>query len=665
MNTLLKRSIYALFALFLLVAFSGCSKDTMYLHYALKAAGNNKSELKAVLKHYRTVDKDPEKLKAAKYLIANMPAHYSYRDTAAINSYYSQALEILGTGPSPDWQRDTLRQISDTQYPNISRNIISDVEVMTADYLIYSIDHAFKQWKTQPWAKHLSYDEFRDWILPYKVTDLQSLDAWRDTLSMYYSDSISTVTDPDDQRNTIYGAIEIVRNELHSKLSEIGHRVIWEDRGSIPMRSAATWVRMTYGSCYDYVTMGTAVFRSFGLPAAVDQVPAWGRNRDGHSWYVFPDDRGREQATINSIIMPAGMQFYPYERIPKVWRSTYEINRDIVRYRNSAKFIYPFEICQQDVTNKYNLTLDIEIRIDKEKVRGLKDKEYVYVAMAVNGGGPQWNVLDFGMIKNGKACFKNMGRNMLYVVLGYDGHKLIPISCPFILDKSGEIEYVEDQESVKTVSMDLRRKYYESYNVVDMRRRLLGGKLQCSDYPDFRDAVTLYTIECTDIPHLIEMKASRPYRYWRYMSPDGSWGSISEISFHDAAGRKLEGRGIANPEAGQDAIDRAYDGNLLSNFEINQPNNNWIGMDLGKPVNVTYASVSPRSDDNDVCPGNEYELFYFDGSEWLSLGYQKAKDNSLHYDEIPLNTLLWLHNYTRGIDERPFIIRDTGGIEWW
>ena len=665
MNTLLRRSIYALFALFLLVAFSGCSKDTMYLRYALKAAGNNKSELKAVLKHYRTVDKDPEKLKAAKYLIANMPAHYSYRDTAAINSYYSQALEILGTGPSPDWQRDTLRQISDTQYPNISRNIISDVEVMTADYLIYSIDHAFKQWKTQPWAKHLSYDEFRDWILPYKVTDLQSLDAWRDTLSMHYSDSISIVTDPDDQRNTIYGAIEIVRNELHSKLSEIGHRVIWEDRGSIPMRSAATWVRMTYGSCYDYVTMGTAVFRSLGLPVAVDQVPCWGRNRDGHSWYVFPDDRGREQATINSIIMPAGMQFYPYERIPKVWRSTYDINRDIVRYRNSAKFIYPFEICQQDVTNKYNLTSDIEIRIDKEKVRGLKDKKYVYVAMAVNGGGPQWNVLDFGMIKKGKACFKNMGRNILYIVLGYNGHKLIPVSCPFILNKRGEIEYVEDQESVKTISMDLRRKYYESYNVVDMRRRLLGGKLQCSDYPDFRDAVTLYTIECTDIPYLIEMKVSRPYRYWRYMSPDGSWGSISEISFHDAAGKKLEGRGIANPEAGQDAIDRAYDGNLLSNFEINQPNDNWVGMDMGKPVKVSYVSVSPRSDDNDVCPGNEYELFYFDGSEWLSLGYQKAKDNSLHYDEIPLNTLLWLRNYTRGIDERPFIIRDTGGTEWW
>ena len=346
MNTLLRKSIYALFATLTLVAFSGCSKDDLYLHYALKAAGKNKTELKAVLKHYRTVDKDPEKLKAAKYLIANMPAHYSYRDTAAINSYYSKALQILGTGPSPDWQRDTLRLIGDTQFAGSISSIISDIEVMTANYLIYSIDHAFRQWRSQPWAKHLSYDDFQDWILPYKVTELQSFDAWRDTLSQHYSDSIHTITDPDDQRNTIYGAIEIVRNEIHSKQSEIGHRVIWEDRGSIPMRSAATWVRMTYGSCMDYVTMGTAVFRSMGLPAIVDLVPSWGRNSEGHSWYVFPDDRGREQVTINSLIMPAGMQFYPYERIPKVWRRTYKINRDVIKYRNKATFVYPFELCQ-------------------------------------------------------------------------------------------------------------------------------------------------------------------------------------------------------------------------------------------------------------------------------------------------------------------------------
>lgn len=667
MNTLLKKSIYALFATLVLVAFSGCSKDDLYLYYALKAAGKNKTELKAVLKHYRTVDKDPEKLKAAKYLIANMPAHYSYRDTAAINRYYSQALEILGTGPSPDWQRDTLRQISDSQYAGITRYIISDAQIMTADYLIYSIDHAFKQWKTQPWAKHLNYEEFRDWILPYKVTEYQSLDNWRDVLSEFYSDSISTVTDPEDQRNTIYGAIEIVRNEIHNKQSAIGHRVIWEDRGSIPMRSAETWVRMTYGSCMDYVTMGTAVFRSLGLPSIVDQVSNWGRNSDGHSWYVFPDDRGREQKTINSLILGAGMQFYPYERIPKVWRHTYEIDRDMVRYRNNSKYVYPFDLCNKDVTDLYNVTSDIEIKTCKNQIRKLRDKRYVYIAMAVNSNGPQWKVLDYGRLKGfkTKAVFKNMGRNMLYIAMGYDGNKLIPISSPFILQKSGKVEYIDYKENTPTISTEIRRKYYESYNVVDMRRRILGGKFQCSDYSDFRDAVTLYTIEQTDIPDKIELSTGRPYRYWRYMTPDGSWGSISELSFYDSAGNRLERKGIANTEAGQDAIERAFDTDLLSNFEINQPNGNWVGMDMGKPIEVKYVSVSPRSDDNDVCPGNDYELLYFDGQKWTSLGYQRAESNSLYYDGIPLNTLLWLRNYTRGNNERPFILKENDIITWW
>lgn len=646
---------------------ASCTQDGMYMHYALRAAGKNKPELKAVLRHYRTIDKDPEKLRAAKYLIANMPAHYSYRDTAAINSYYSKALEILGTGPSPDWQRDTLRQIGDREYAGLTRNIIPDVEVITADYLIYSIDRAFHEWRTRPWSRHLTYNEFREWILPYKVTELQSFDAWRDTLPAHYTDSISIVPPDDVQRNSISGAIEIVRGEIHSKQSAIGHRVMWEDRGSIPMRSAATWVRMTYGSCLDYVTMGTAVFRSVSLPAAVDQVPSWGRNSEGHSWYVFLSDRGREEPTINSLIIGAGMPFYTNERIPKVWRTTYTINRDMVKYRNTAKYVYPFDLCRVDVTSHYTRTSDLEIETDKMQTAKLTDKKYVYIAMAVNSGGPQWKVLDLGILKRGKAHFKNMGREMLYIALGYDGRKLIPISRPFILHKSGEVEYIDnpDDSDAITISMDLRRKYYESYNVVNMRRRILGGKIQCSNRPDFKDAVTLYTIESTEIPYYIELNAERAYRYWRYLSPDGSWGSISELSFHDENGNKLEGRGIANPEAGQDAIDRAYDGNLLSNFEINQPDGNWVGMDMGKPIDVRYASVSPRSDDNDISPGNEYELLCFDGQDWHSLGYQVAEVNTLHYDGIPLNKLLWLRNYTRGKNERPFIVKENGDIEWW
>lgn len=659
----MKNIIKIILALFFI---TGCTDDGLFVYLSLKSAGKNSKELRSVLRHYRTVDRDREKLLAAKYLIANMPAHYSYRDTSAINSYYRTALRILGTGPSPDWQRDTLRYISDTYYPRLTGDIIPDVNVMTANYLISSIDRAFQDWRTRPWSRHLTFREFRDWILPYKVTELQSFDPWREILSSYYSDSLSAVPAQDIQRNGIYGAMEIVRNEIHGKQSDIGMRVLWEDRSGIPLLSAPTWIRMTYGSCMDYVTMGTAVFRSLGLPAAVDQVPVWGRNNDGHSWYVFLSDRGKEERTINSLIMPAGMQFYPYERIPKVWRKTYSINRERVTYMNNAKYVYPFDLCQQDVTDHYNLTSDLKIDIDRS-VR-LKDK-YVYIAMAVNAGGPEWRVLDFGRIRHGKACFSKIGRNVMYIVLGFDGKGLVPVSAPFILQKNGDIDYIcgvtDKNGTSQSVSRDLRRKYLESFNVVDMRRRIVGGRIECSDNENFDNALTVYTIQGTDIPSRIDVFTERPYRYWRYYSPDGSWGSISELSFFDSNGTLLSGKGIANPEAGPDAIERAYDNNLLSNFEINQPNDNWVGMDMGMPVRVKQVSVSPRSDDNDICPGNEYELFCFDGKQWNSLGYRIAKDNSLHYDDIPVNTLLWLRNNTRGNNERPFFINYNNEIEWW
>ena len=645
----------------IILLFAGCSDENRLLRDALKAAGENRVELETVLNHYKTIDNDPQKLAAAKYLIANMPAHYSYRDTAAINSYYRKALEILGTGPSPDWQRDTLHQISETQFFGLQQDVISDVKIMKSDYLIKSIDHAFNQWRTRPWAKHLTYEQFRDWILPYKVTDLQSLDAWRDTLSAHYSDSLKKVPPTDVERNSIYGAIEIVRNEIHTKQSDIGLRVIWETPGSIPMLSASTWVRMTYGNCMDYVTMGTAVFRSLGLPSIVDMIPMWGRNSDGHSWYVFPSDRGKEETTINALIMPAGQQFYAYERIPKIYRMSYSINKERYKYSKKAKYVYPFELCVCDVTDHYNLTSDIDIDIFK----GIRLKDtYVYIAMFSLSSDDQWSILDFGKIKRGKAHFKNMGRNMMYIVMGYNGRSIVPISLPFILHKNGNVEYlVGNYEDYRSVT--LKRKYHESYNVVDMRRRLLGGKIQCSERADFKNALTIYTIKSTDIPDKIKLNTNGKYRFWRYLSPDGSWGSVAELAFFGENGEKLEGHGIANIEAGQDAIDRAFDDNWLTNFEINQPDGNWVGMDFNTPRKVESVRIIPRSDDNDIHPGQEYELCYLNSKgRWRSLGKKIAEGNTLQYDSVP-NSLLWLINHSNGLDERPFIVNMDGSIEWW
>lgn len=215
-----------------------------------------------------------------------------------------------------------------------------------------------------------------------------------------------------------------------------------------------------------------------------------------------------------------------------MFRNTYAVNPERLKYRKKAKFRHPFNLCEVDVTDHYMETIDIDVCLKKNNDEGkklrLKDK-YCYIAV-FNGHSTDWQIIDYGIIRKGRAHFTKIGRNILYIVYGFDGLGLIPISEPFILEKNGSLRYIHS-DNTKLRNVDIRRKYYQSENVVNMRRRLLGGKIQCADYADFKDAVDLYTINDINIADKIRIHPERPYRYWRYMSSDGSYGSIAELAF--------------------------------------------------------------------------------------------------------------------------------------
>lgn len=69
-------NFYSLFGVISAVlSFTSCVSDPTPLEKALDSAGNNRTELEKVLKHYQN---DSLKLRAAEFLIENMPFHYSY-----------------------------------------------------------------------------------------------------------------------------------------------------------------------------------------------------------------------------------------------------------------------------------------------------------------------------------------------------------------------------------------------------------------------------------------------------------------------------------------------------------------------------------------------------------------------------------------------------------
>ena len=428
---------FALSAFLLTTALTmGCNKNSPIAD-VLDSAGSNRSELEAVLDHYKTEDANPQKLRAAEFLIQNMPAHYSYAGSE-IYEYYEYAAKILANKSlSPEQQRDSLLSITDQKYRDLPNRTVPDAQIIKADYLIRNIDTSYDRWVNCDWASQVTFDEYLEWILPYKATELQELDAWRDTLLAHFGKGLEHPIKNDVEYNTTMATADMLRNDAYNGLNRYGLYT----RAGLPLLNAHLQAAQTYGNIPDYALTAVLVFRSAGVPAVLDETPVGSRGTAATSWYTIISDRGQELNSEWDFATMIGGSFFPYERGPKVYRNTYAINPERREYRRKAKYQYPFELGKKDVTSQYFLTSDLAIPIEKGIRKHVKDK-YVYIAAAVRSEENPWQIVDFGEIRHGKAMFHDMGREVLYQVQGFNGETLIPISEPFILHKDRTIEYV-------------------------------------------------------------------------------------------------------------------------------------------------------------------------------------------------------------------------------
>ena len=119
---------------------------------------------------------------------------------------------------------------------------------------------------------------------------------------------------------------------------------------------------------------------------------------------------------------------------------------------------------------------------------------------------------------------------------------------------------------------------------------------------------------------------------------------------------------FASQETSHENLMKAFDDNIETYYS-GEKTNAYIGLDFNKQVTIDKIVYSPRTDNNDIFPGDEYELFYWDDA-WISLGKKSAEKHWLTYDNVPENTLLLLHNHTRGKEERIFTYDEEAQI-WW
>ena len=135
-----------------------CTRNVGLEHTFLRA-GENRAELEKVLRYY---EGDERKYRAACYLIEHMADCYSYRSDR-IDSLMQ--LKAMATLESQEWIDSVDAVWKGFSY--LREKKVYDCQVITADYLIDHIDHAFAVWDSRPWAKHYTLDDFCQWVLPF------------------------------------------------------------------------------------------------------------------------------------------------------------------------------------------------------------------------------------------------------------------------------------------------------------------------------------------------------------------------------------------------------------------------------------------------------------------------------------------------------------------
>ena len=638
--------------LFTAIAISSCSHYPADVERALKLAGENRPELEKVLEHYSQQPQDKLKLQSAYFLIANMPYHYTVKDTR-LDAFKETISEI---------EKDDLTLANyEKTYGRATgqMEIQPDLHYITSEFLIRNIDFSFQVWQEAPWSKYFSFDVFCEEILPYRLSH-EPLEHWKEEYYARFRPLIDTMTNHLQPDEVCMKLLDIITDQGWT----------WEFDLSTQGFGATFILREQYGSCKEQTEYIAYILRSLGIPSGIDlKIVHPDHFYQTHYLNFTRNIAGKSIGFDYFVIVEpvVGNVRRTRKKYGKIYRQCHALQQESAPVKYKDTYIPQGglrNILLKDVSAEYFPDTHISVRLEPLGSFGKNDLAFLCVFNNI-----EWVPLSCTKQKKGLAEFGNVeSNNILYQVWFFDKTQSVALSKPFVMHENGEVQFF-DADMNALQSMTLLRKFRLPAVWSAWIHRAINGKFQGANQPDFSDAVTLHTIE-KDADFSFEVvRTEHPgkFRYVRYLSADGGYNNMAEIKFY-SGGKVLSGEVVGTdgarekfPNSTKYAV---FDDDPLTFFDALEANGAWVGLRLNQACQIDSIRYIFRNDDNNIRPGDTYELFYNSNKEWYSAGAQTAVTTQLTFDHVPSNTLYWLRDRTRGKEERPFTY-ENGQQVWW
>lgn len=474
------------------------------VQYAMDSSGNNYQQLQNVLSHYRD---DPQKLQAARYLIANMIYHRGLEDhiVSPNGEYHELDLKKFST---KTWAAKKYCDSLFKEGYTLKSTFVPDITSLDSEFLINNIDLAFEVWQ-MPWAKHLSFKEFCYYILPYRSANEKACPLRREFMERYLPIvQASGATTPLE-------ACIALNNQLCKEIRYL-------DTGS-PLSPTIESIQETgVGNCLGLAIYTTFAMRSVGIPVIIDQT-IWPKMATGHAWcsvlnynnkfYDFnPGDRFDSTSRI---------AWYREKklRIPaKVYRIMFhpQSTTFLSNIQNDNFYSYLKIPILADATEHYPFR---PINVCTTTDMPIVSKNGLIYLCVFNRH--QWVPIALGQRQQNRCVFKKViGDNVFIIADSPNGEDLRNITAPFFVDSLGNIQkFIPNpaiSDSVILPKMTLSKNHLNFWNVKEQRFETI----------EHCDTISDSTVMYKHIPHNALLLYAFPPHAWHdarifYLNKEG------------------------------------------------------------------------------------------------------------------------------------------------
>ncbi len=611
-------------------------------------------QLQTLIDSYKA---DTLKQKAVLFLIDNLPFHGGVATCDGLQPLYKTYEMYSQTNLPPEQVKDSVRRLYGN-WSTSSLDFISDVKI-DVELLRRNVDFAFQVWRECPWKTSITFDDFCEYVLPYRVGNEELFDWREQTFSKFRGLFARLKKDP--RACDIKFAAQQVLDTLTVLPSKFTEQL------STDIYPGARIVDWRVGSCLDLTVMTVYVFRSLGLPCTVETMLMRGDNNVAHYWNAVIDGDGHEWFfsllyAVHKLEDPATY----WNPKGKVWRMTYSLNENMMQEMGQkqelipAVFQYPLMV---DVTSHYAAKKNWGVHIPRNKLlKPCADGELVYLCMSSR---LQWVPVGWGKAEGDSVVVKDAEGGVVYTFATYRDNRLETVTDPFLLEREQDtIRWFSPEQKTGDITV------FHKFNlfIEPFITRMVGGVFEGSNHADFSEADTLLVIRKKPVRllNVCLLSNDKSYRYVRYVGPKESYCNISEATFYVSDNpTPLSGNVIGPPDGadGDHSYRNVFDGNPYTSFDYVRADGGWAGLDLEHPCKISKIVFTPRNRDNFIRYGDRYGLFFMQDGYWHSAGQQIAESDSLNYT-VPLNALLLLRNYSRGVDERIFEYENGEQIFW-